>query len=101
MPTFYCLYFNAFNSKTFSHLSTSCRTAPARHVTSGRAHAHAHAPPVRPRRAAPRHAMPRHAHAHALALDRLGEASERALARVWFTDLLLPSSQVVYTRSTL
>ena len=35
---------------------------------------------------------PRHAHG-------LGEASERA--RVWFTDLLLPASQVVYTKSTL
>ena len=52
MPTFYCLCFNAFNSKTFSHLSTSRRTAPAptRHVRPR--HAHAHALPVRP--AAPR-----------------------------------------------
>jgi hypothetical protein len=29
----------------------------------------------------------------------LGEASERA--RVWFTILLLPASQIVYTKSTL
>jgi hypothetical protein len=33
-----------------------------------------------------------------LATARLGEASERA--RVWFTVLLLPASQVVYTKST-
>ena len=72
--------FNAFNSKMFSHLSTSCRTAPARHVTSGRAHAHAHAPPVRPRRAAPRLAMPCHATPTPSPSVRLGEASERACA---------------------
>jgi hypothetical protein len=46
------------------------------------------APPVRP-------AAPRLASASA----RLGEASERV--RAWFTDLLLPASQVVYTKSTL
>ena len=44
------------------------------------------------RPAGPRHATPR-------PRPQLGEASERA--RVWFTDLLLPVSQVVYTRSTL
>jgi hypothetical protein len=37
------------------------------------------------------------AHAHRTG-PRLGEASERA--RVWFTVLLLPASQVVYTKST-
>ena len=41
-------------------------------------------------RASPRHATPS---------ARRGEASESA--RVWFTDLLLPASQVVYTESTL
>ena len=81
--------FNAFNSKTFSRLSTSRRTAPARHVRPR----HAHAPPVRPRRAAPHHA-------HVLGLGP-ARRGERARARVWFTDLLLPASQVVYTRSTL
>ena len=41
-------------------------------------------------RASPRHATPS---------ARRGEVSERA--RVWFTDLLIPASQVVYTGSTL
>ena len=85
MPTFYCFCFSGFNSKMFSHLSTSRRTAPARHVTSGRA------PPVRP-------AAPRLAHGLGLGPARRGE---RARARVLFTDLLLPASQVVYTKSTL
>ena len=50
MPTFYCLCFNAFNSKMFSHLSISCHTAPHLHVTSGRTRACApHRPSGRPR----------------------------------------------------
>ena len=72
------------------------------------AHVHRTAPPVRP--AAPRRAAPRlglglghgHGHGHGPARPgpaRRGEASERA--RVWFTILLLPASQVVYTKSTL
>ena len=73
---------------------TSHRTAPHLHVTSGRACARARAPPVRPAgRAAPRLGL---GHGHGPA--RPGEASERA--RVWFTVLLLPASQVVYTKST-
>ena len=57
-------------------------------------------PAGRPRRAAPRLAS---ASATATATARPGqarpgEASERA--RVWFTVLLLPASQVVYTKST-
>jgi hypothetical protein len=58
------------------------------HVTSGRARA-----PYRTARPAGR-ASPRIAHGLGL-----GEARERA--RVWFTDLLLPASQVVYTKFTL
>ena len=58
----------------------------SQHITShrtctSRPAAHTHRPAGRPR--------------HASASTRLGEASER------FTDLLLPASQVVYTRSTL
>jgi hypothetical protein len=41
---------------------------------------------------------PRRASASASATARLDEASERA--RVWFTVLLLPASQAVYTKST-
>ena len=52
-------------------------------------------PAGRPRRAAPRLGLG-HGHGHGPA--RLGEASERM--RAWFTDLLLPASQVVYTKST-
>jgi len=54
---------------------------------------------ITPRRTAPaRHVRPR------LASPRLGHGparrGERARARVWFTVLLLPASQVVYTKST-
>ena len=69
--------FNALNSKTFSHLSTSRHVAPHLHVTSRH---------IRPRLATPTPSTRR---------------GERAHARVWFTDLLLPASQVVYTGSTL
>jgi hypothetical protein len=61
-----------FTAKRPSHLITSHRTC-----TSGRAPHRT----VRPRRA-----------------HGLGAASERA--RVWFTVLLLPASQVMYTKST-
>ena len=71
------------------HRTAPHRTAPHLHVTSGRARA----PPVRP--AAPRLASPR-------PRPRPGPArpGERARARVWFTVLLLPASQVVYKKST-
>jgi len=50
------------------------------------------------RPAAPRLASPRLGHGHGHGPARPGEASERA--RVWITVLLLPASQVVYTKST-
>ena len=75
-------------------LSTAKRSLiSAHHVAPHRTSRRARAPPVRPAgRAAPRLASPPHG-------PDLGEASERA--RVWFTDLLLPASQVVYMKSTL
>jgi hypothetical protein len=82
------MLFTALYSKTsFSsqHITSHC-TAPHLHVTSR--------PSVRPRTAPHRTARPA-----GRTSARLGEASERA--RVWFTVLLLPASQVVYTKSTL
>ena len=73
-------------AKRSSQHITSHRTAPAHHVRPRMCMCTA--PPVQP--AAPRLAS---------ATARLGEASERM--RAWFTDLLLPASQVVYTKSTL
>jgi len=79
------------------HRTAPRRTAPHLHVTSGRARARAcaRAPPARP--AAPRRAAPRLGLGHGHGPARRGE---RARARVWFTVLLLPASQVVYTKST-
>ena len=70
------------------------RTAPARHVRPRlRLRTRTARPAGRPRRAAPRLGS-----ATASATARPGPASERA--RVWFTVLLLPASQVVYKKST-
>jgi hypothetical protein len=87
------LCFNALYCKTSfsSQHIPSHRTAPHLHVTSGRARA-----PHRTARPAGRTAAPRLASATATA-----RRGERARARVWFTVLLLPASQVVYTKSTL
>jgi len=79
------------------HRTAPRRTAPARHVRPRtRMRTRTARPAGRPRRAAPRLAS-------ATATARPGPArrGERARARVWFTVLLLPASQVVYTRSTL
>jgi hypothetical protein len=94
----FILCFNALNSKTFfsSQHITSHRTCTSRPAAHAHAHAHRTARPAgRPRRAAPRLGLG-HGHGHGPA--RRGEASERA--RVWFTVLLLPASQVVYKKST-
>ena len=76
----FILCFNVLNNKTFfsSQHITSHRTCTSR--PAGRA-------------------APRLAHAHGLGPARPDPASERA--RMWFTDLLLPDSQVVYMKSTL
>ena len=91
------LCFNTLYCKTSfsSQHITSHRTAPHRtgtYTSRPAAHAHAHRT-ARPRRATPRLGL---GLGHGPA--RPGEASERA--RVWFTVLLLPALQVVYTKST-
>jgi len=87
------LCFNTLYCKTSfsSQHILSHRTAPHRTCTSR--------PAARTRTARPAgRAAPRLGHGHGHGPARPGEASERA--RVWFTVLLLPASQVVYKKST-